>query len=344
MSSTTNLVFCVTSFTIANVSTISRIWIRYRKQRLWWDDGWAVLTMVLSILVDISLFGAGSNPFVPGSPHAVQFWFNMIAFTVGVWCARISLMLSIVRLIPPLFTLRRISEWAAVSFSLMCMGMLTPKIYICASNLSWYDMAVPLCPLGEVAIGELITDLVADITLVAIPIRLLGYVNLPKDKRRMLIVIFGASLLTSVMSVVHFVFLRGAMSHNYDYLAIPIINEVEVGTALAVANLGVLTPFICQLIGKHGGDIDSKPYTHYPSIQTNGDIRMRRVSDLVASGIHLTNTGRVSTSVRVSEPESERKQELSNTSPSDGMDSYEIPKTELFQSNSSLVRESGQYY
>ncbi|KAE9406592.1 hypothetical protein BT96DRAFT_1014812 [Gymnopus androsaceus JB14] len=270
MSSTTNLVFCVTFFTIAQVSTVARVWIRYRKQRLWWDDGWAILTMMLSILLDILLFLGGSDPLLPISPHmqVVRQWLIMISFTMAVWCARISLMFSIIRLIPPSFTLRRISEWAAVSFSLVCI-----------LNATW-DLRVRVLPYGE-----LITDLVEDITLVVIPIRLLGHVNLPKDKRRMLVVIFGASLLTSTMS-----------SYNYDRFIIPITAEVVVGTALAVANMGVLTPFLYRLIGKRDGDIDSKPYTHYPSVQTNGDIRMRRVSDLVASGIRLADADRASTS------------------------------------------------
>ncbi|KAE9405768.1 hypothetical protein BT96DRAFT_317071 [Gymnopus androsaceus JB14] len=231
MSSTANLVVCITFFTIADVSTLARICIRYRKQRLWWDDCWAILTMILSILVDISLFGAGtssvgSSPLAPVSDESdqvVQFWLIMISFTLAIWCARISLMLSIIRLIPPLFTLRRISEWTAVSFSLICLGILTPKIYICASDLSWSDVSVPICPLEKVAIGELITDLVADIALVVIPIRLLGHVKLSKDKRRMLIVIFGASLLTSAVSVVHVVFLM--VSSYFDL--VPIIAEVE---------------------------------------------------------------------------------------------------------------------
>ncbi|KAE9406536.1 hypothetical protein BT96DRAFT_1014774 [Gymnopus androsaceus JB14] len=306
MSSTTNLVFCVTTLTIATVSTITRIWIRYRRQRLWWDDGWAILTVILSIFIDISLFWEGSNPLVPGSLYmqVVQFWLGMISFTVAIWCARISLMLSIIRLIPSWLTLRRISEWAAVSFSLICVGVLTPKIYVCASDQSWYDMPHPICNVGpKIAIGDLITDFVADITLIVIPIRLLGHVNLPKDKRRMLIVIFGASLLTSAMSIIHSVSLIVISAASLKFnLIVPIAAEVELGTALIVANLGVLTPYIYRLIGKRDGDIDSKPYTHYPSIQTNGDIRMRRVSDLVASGIHLTDTSRASTSVRVQDP------------------------------------------
>ncbi|KAE9403388.1 hypothetical protein BT96DRAFT_489594 [Gymnopus androsaceus JB14] len=342
-STTTNWVFCITFFGVAQLSTIARMWVRYRKQRLWWDDGWAVLTMLLSILLDILLLLEGSDPIISISPHIqiVNYWLILISFTVAVWCARISLMFSIIRLIPPFFTLRRISEWAAVSFSLACLGILAPKIYTCASDRSWYNMQNPRCMLGpNIGIGELTTDLVADITLVAIPIRLLGHVNLSKEKRRMLIIIFGASLLTSTASVVHAVFLMPVDS-PYNHFIVGITGEVEVGIALTVANLGVLTSFLYRIMGKRDGDIDSKPYTHYPSFQTNGDIRMRRVSDLVTSGIRLTDTGLVSTSARVQEPEPERKDEQLgssisdlNTSPSDGMDSYETPKPKNSQGNS----------
>ncbi|KAE9408413.1 hypothetical protein BT96DRAFT_970719 [Gymnopus androsaceus JB14] len=295
------LAICITFFGIAQVSTVARIWIRYRKQRLWWDDGWAFLTMLLSILMDILMFLDGVDPLVPISPHMqiVHYWLILISFTVAVWCARISLMFSKIRLIPLFFTLRRISEWAAVSFFLACLGILAPKIYICASDRSWYHMPIPRCKVGlnpNIAIGELITDVLADITLVVIPIRLLGHVNdLAKDKRRMLFIIFGASLLTSAISIIRVVFLMGS---SYHYATSVILTEIEVGTALTVANLGVMIPFLYRLIGKHDRDIDSKPYTHYPSFQTNGDICMRRVSDLVASGIR-------STSVRVQGPEPE---------------------------------------
>ncbi|KAE9406535.1 hypothetical protein BT96DRAFT_1014773 [Gymnopus androsaceus JB14] len=305
----------------------------------------AILTVILSIVEDISLLWQGPNPLIPSSPHTqvVQFWLGMICFTVAIWCARMSLICSIIRLVPPLFTLRRISEWTAVLFSFICVGVLTPKIYVCASDQSWYDMPHPICNVGPeigIPIGDFITDLVADITLVVIPIRLLGFVNLPQDKRRMLIVIFGASVFTSAMSVVHSVLLimMGAVSSKFDFI-VPIAAEAELGTALIVANLGVLTPYIYRLIGKRDGDIDSKPYTHYPSIQTNGDIRMRRVSDLLVSGVRLTDTGRVSTSVRVQEPEPPKIKledpvvlglslsSDSNASPSDGTDSYNIPKS-----------------
>lgn len=80
-----------------------------------------------------------------------------------------------------------------------------------------------------------------------------------------------------------------------------ILLDFQPGTALAVANLGVLVPFFYRLI-KQDGDFDSKPYTHYQSFQSNGDIRIRRVSDLVPSPLHSqTNAEPVSISVHESQ-------------------------------------------
>ncbi|KAE9398164.1 hypothetical protein BT96DRAFT_995192 [Gymnopus androsaceus JB14] len=122
----------------------------------------------------------------------------------------------------------------------MCLGIITTKIYVCVLDLSWTDLAVPVCPLEKVAIGKLITNLLVGITLVVIPTCLLGHLKLLKDKRRMLIVIFRASLLTSAVSVVHVVSL---MVPSYFYL-VPLISEVKIATALTVSNLGVAAPFL----------------------------------------------------------------------------------------------------
>lgn len=71
-------VFCFTFFGIAQVSTIARLWIRYRSKRLWWDDfckcffnpvmefnllnaPGASLAMLSSILVELSLVDAGMS-------------------------------------------------------------------------------------------------------------------------------------------------------------------------------------------------------------------------------------------------------------------------------------------
>ncbi|KAJ4495228.1 hypothetical protein C8R41DRAFT_298145 [Lentinula lateritia] len=144
------------------------------------------------------------------SARIVAYWLVSISFTCTLWSARISLIFSVIRLIPPLFVLRRVSEWMAITFFLMWAGSLIQKTYICASDRSWYQLSAPQCHLGtDVAIVELVTDLFADVVLAAIPIRLLAGVGLSPDKRRMLYMMFCASLLTSMVSIIHAVFLLG---------------------------------------------------------------------------------------------------------------------------------------
>lgn len=95
------------------------------------------------------------------------------------------------------------------------------------------------------------------------------------------------------------------------------------GTALVVANLGVLIPVAYRLI-KREKEVESTPYSQYLSFQNNGEICMRRVSDLVSSG-----------SIRFeSEPEADLSSSqfaLSDSNSHPSTDGDEIPK-ELAQS------------
>ncbi|KAJ4490407.1 hypothetical protein J3R30DRAFT_3277847 [Lentinula aciculospora] len=271
------LVVTTTLLGIAQTLTLFRIYIRCKSKRLWWDDAWALLTMFLSLLLVIAMW---IRTDIPGlgplnqshSARIVGYWLVSISFTCTLWSARISLIFSVIRLIPPLFILRRVSEWTAVIFILMWAGSLAQKTYICASDRAWYQLAAPQCHLGtDVAIVELVTDLFADIALAVIPIRLLAGVGLSSDKRRMLYIMFCASLLTSMVSIIHAVFLLGPSG-----LLEAITAQAEAGTALIVANAGVLSPYVYRLM-KNGQDFDSEPYTYYPSFHSNGQVHMRRI-------------------------------------------------------------------
>ncbi|KAJ3782631.1 hypothetical protein GGU11DRAFT_793579 [Lentinula aff. detonsa] len=305
-SSTTNRIVTTTLLGIAQISTLFRIHIRSRSKRLWWDDAWALLTMFLSQLLLIAMWIRTDTPGLgplneSHSARIVAYWLVSISFTCTLWSARISLIFSVIRLIPPLFVLRRVSEWTAVIFFLMWAGLLTQKTYVCASDRSWYQLAAPQCHLGmDVAIVELVTDIFADVALAVIPIRLLAGVGLSSDKRRMLYIMFCASLLTSIVSIIHAVFLLGPSG-----LLEAITAQAEAGTALIVANVGILSPYVYRLI-KDGEDFDSKPYTYYPSFHSNGEVQMRRIprspDRTVASTVRF-HTGTQADSLLVSEME-----------------------------------------
>ncbi|KIK61427.1 hypothetical protein GYMLUDRAFT_582925 [Collybiopsis luxurians FD-317 M1] len=223
------------------------------------------------------------NTAVPTSPNAhrlkiIQFWIILIPYSFAIWSAKITLMLSIVRLIPTFFILRRVSELASIGFLLMGISITTTKTYICASNVSWYKLPNPLCKgLNNTILGtvELIMYVAADVALLFIPLRLLYHVSLSRDKKRMLIFMFSVNLITSAISILHAILLIG---DAWSLLAVTV--EVQLGTALVAANLAVIVPYFYRMINPEG-DFDSKPFTYYRSVQPDGGVRMRRVADLV---------------------------------------------------------------
>ncbi|KIK61435.1 hypothetical protein GYMLUDRAFT_243609 [Collybiopsis luxurians FD-317 M1] len=207
----------------------------------------------------------------------IQEWMLTTSYPSAVWCARLSLLLSIVRLIPPIFPLRRISEGTAIGFLLMWISMLVVKIYACVSNLSWYHQPIPACRLGgqlAVMIYQAVAFLLADVILAAIPLRLLHHISLEGKKRRMLILMFSVNLLTSAITLV-----RTILIVNQSWILASIMCEVEVATTLIAANLAVLTPYIYRLFNPEG-DFDSEPCRYYRSVQLDGSIRLRRVADI----------------------------------------------------------------
>jgi len=101
---------------------------------------------------------------------------------------------------------------------------------------------------------ELVTDFIADAILVAIPLRLLWGVNLPRSQRILLFSIFSASILVTIVSVVHAAYLLGPSGLLEGLTA-----NVECAVSLIVANLAVVVTHIYRLI-RNGEDIDHASY------------------------------------------------------------------------------------
>ncbi|KAF5392699.1 hypothetical protein D9757_001007 [Collybiopsis confluens] len=277
-------VFSTVFLGVAQFMTVARIYIRYRNERLWWDDAWAFLAMILTVLLVVGIFLSNDHDADYNRDAAIiQSWLTMIAYTTGSWAARISMMLSTVRLIPTVFTLRRISEWAFISLLLMGISVLAAKLSFCASDLSWYERSNPVC--------LILAYIVADGMLIAIPLRLLYRISLPRKQRRMLLLMFGANIVTSMMAILYAVlFLSSCLG------LLTLVTKIEAGVALIVANLAILTPYVYRLVNSEG-DFDSKPNTYYRSFQPDGRVVLRRVSDIAPAPVIRQNdaTGQLTT-------------------------------------------------
>ncbi|KAF9045938.1 hypothetical protein BDZ89DRAFT_1007692 [Hymenopellis radicata] len=199
------------------------------------------------------------------------YWMLSLNFTNVVWASRMSILFAIFRLIPPQMRLRQITNIFIIVFGLMWAGLLTQKVYICASDTYWYNLDIPQCHLGTgVAALELATDSVADLALALIPMHLLRDITLTVNQRIMLIAIFSSSLLITVASIVHAVFLLGPTG-----LLESIGAHIEAAVALMVASFGVVVTGIYRSLRKEG---DTDPdYTYNFETSTNGGLRMQRV-------------------------------------------------------------------
>lgn len=114
-----------------------------------------------------------------------------------------------------------------------------------------------------------------------------------------------------------------------------------------------MTPILYRLV-KREKEPASTPYSHYRSFQDNGDIHIRRVSDLVASGARSTDTSRAYTGSNfelepelegIKEPSSHRDLDPSdsNANPSDG-DTHKDETAKVGTLSGWLNTASGLYF
>ncbi|KAF9262539.1 hypothetical protein L218DRAFT_928906 [Marasmius fiardii PR-910] len=258
--------------------TMGRLIVRYRTRRMWLDDAWVFVALVCSLMLLVGMWirtdVPGTGPLnQPREVRVIAYWMVALSFTSTLWAARMGIIFSVIRLIPPMMGLRRISNISAVLFILMWMGLIAQKSYICSVNNSWNRNPVPQCHLGHgIAINELITDAVSDFLLAAIPIRLLKGVSLMSDQRKMLYIIFGSSLLITLVSIIHAIFVLGPSG-----LLEAITAQAQAATALIVANLGVLGSLVYRRVRRSVRGFDTKPFTYEFTVQTGASVHMRRI-------------------------------------------------------------------
>jgi hypothetical protein len=92
-------------------------------------------------------------------PHGVRivaYWLVTLSFTCTLWAARMSMLVSIVRITPTVVRAARYTRWLLAAFAAMWAALLLQKAVLCALDRSWYRLPAPQCHLGQrVAILEL---------------------------------------------------------------------------------------------------------------------------------------------------------------------------------------------
>ncbi|KAK7466069.1 hypothetical protein VKT23_004793 [Stygiomarasmius scandens] len=185
----------------ASVTTVIRFAHRRRNARLWWDDYLAIMVVPVDILYLVILWTRYKYG-VPGYPTSLRvafFFLSSFAFSLIVWPCRMSIALSIIRILPAQKNLHRFVYGLTAFFGLSCLAINLMTVLFCGLDTSWHHTAGVQCT-GTPWAASFTLDVIGDITLVATPIIALWRLNLPHHQRRLVQIIFSAGLLTVLAS------------------------------------------------------------------------------------------------------------------------------------------------
>ncbi|KAI0646490.1 hypothetical protein C8Q79DRAFT_909611, partial [Trametes meyenii] len=239
--------------------TTLRLYYRWSRRHLGYDDAWAAFAVFCAFFMTAGAWTRSDTPATGPFHHSLHvriigYYMLNVSFTCVLWASRMSILFSIIRLIPYLMAMRIHAYICAILFGMMWVALIIQKLVVCETNTAWKHLPGAQCVLGHSVGGlELATDFLADIILVYLPAKLLWNIKLSFTKRVLLMGIFSASMFTTVVSVIHGVYV---FSENRN--AEGILAHIEASTALMVCNLAVLVPWLSRAFG-HRGESEGSP-------------------------------------------------------------------------------------
>ncbi|EPQ51199.1 hypothetical protein GLOTRDRAFT_117994 [Gloeophyllum trabeum ATCC 11539] len=264
---------------IAILCSAFRLLYRWRRRRFWWDDGVAGFSMLFDIVFFVVIWIRTYAYRQPPHTRIVTYWIVSMAFTFVLWSARLSMLLSIIRIIPPPLVLRRLAYGAAALFVCIWIALVSQKAYKCGkAERGWMEVKPwTQCRLGRnVAVTELVTDFVGDAVLVYLPVQLLWHARkLPSNHRTLLLVVFSGSMVTTLVSIPHAVIVMGPEGQLEGITA-----HIEAGISLIVANLLVLMTLLYRVLPS-ARRLDDDSDDALPDTRPDVSVRATRASQWV---------------------------------------------------------------
>jgi len=192
---------------LATASTIFRLIYRKHNQGLWWDDHFVLISLILAFIC----FVVPWLSLVQGHPtlHIVSGWLYKLSLPTQIWTGRISLALTVARIMPRQHPIFSLALCVVVFFGVVCLTMIISSIVPCVQDTAWAlhspYVYFPSRPLGIFAVAA---DFVGDVLLVVVPLRLFWHAKLRPVELFLVKIGFAASFFTSAFGIVIAVFIR----------------------------------------------------------------------------------------------------------------------------------------
>ncbi|OBZ69447.1 hypothetical protein A0H81_10643 [Grifola frondosa] len=230
----------IINFTLTStgiLATLFRLFDRTRNKKLWWDDAWAAFTMTMAMLFMSVAEVHFEDPSGKNS-RAVSiaiYYLCAQCYYLVTWGARISILFTVIRITVP-GLLRRLLVISAIMFGVTWTILFAQVFWVCESEPGWKDLHPPQCDLGRnVAIAQIVVDVLSDAILIAAPLRLVYGVTLTRAQRIRVTAIFSTTILTTALCMHHayWVAVNGVLMEDMAAL-------IQTSVGLIVVNLSVL--------------------------------------------------------------------------------------------------------
>ncbi|RDB22156.1 hypothetical protein Hypma_010678 [Hypsizygus marmoreus] len=238
---------------IAGVVTVIRLFERARSRRFGYDDGFAILAMLILIIFVVALFVHLGDPTKLSYTTRIGMYYVLAqGFYAVIWTARLSIIFSVIR-ITPAGNPKSILYGLAASFIVLWIILFTQLMVICEKQPLWKDAPAPQCVLGQsVAIAQLVSDIYADSVLIVAPLRLLWNLSVSRSQRNRLLLVFSSSIVTTVASLIHAYYVLRVGGLDEVFMAI-----IEICVSLLVCNLAVIVGLAARLWESRWGSLQS---------------------------------------------------------------------------------------
>ncbi|KAJ7651147.1 hypothetical protein FB45DRAFT_820627 [Roridomyces roridus] len=245
VSETTTLeILLCTLIPFACLVTYFRLYIRWTRSKLWWDDLWAFVSTLFSITVVVGLMLHVTDqvhPRLRQKSKIAIYYITSQSFVAAIWTSRISLLHTVIRM--AVGRLRKILWFVAVGFGITWAVLFAQTFWVCEAEPGWKQSKGGQCALGEsVAITQVITDVISDAILIVAPLKLIYRVRLERSLKLRLMAVFATTAITTAVSIYHayIVFRFGGFK---EVMAA----TIQIAISLVVANLAVVVAYAFRL-------------------------------------------------------------------------------------------------
>ncbi|KIM40387.1 hypothetical protein M413DRAFT_446572 [Hebeloma cylindrosporum] len=256
---------CITLLHVWAMSfTVVRFGNQWYNRRLWWDDYLVIIPFVFDIVYVVMMWlKLQNNVFAWDTPALNKFmysaWFSAFLNLGVLWISRMCLSLSVTKIFAAGQLFRKLCfAYTGILFILYFISLVI--LTISCPGTPWWQLDFTRCftTKNGLDVGTIIVvvlDFIADAILIAGPVYMLWGIKFRPRERLLIRILFSASILTILASVMYFVvwYAEGRLGPD-SRLIFTMMAHLQALLSLLVCNLLFIATFIYRKVRKTDDD------------------------------------------------------------------------------------------